>query len=138
MPNVWKCKVVDQWGAEREYTCRGPESEPEMRGALARGILDAQRRRAWETGVEFPKGDPFPELPTNPGKHIVSVTPAGSDQTSDLGDWKPSPVPSRPFDVNRYANRDPNTGEPLFVNEPVAPAVAEKGAGKAVKNAPAQ
>jgi hypothetical protein len=126
MPNnVWKCEVVDRHGDRREYTCRGPETEWEMRRSLARGFLDPQRRRAWETGVPFPEGDPFPELVTHPEKYIVSVKPAGTDQTSTLGDWQP--MSAKPYDINRYANRDPETGEPVFPAPPVPPKVAERG-----------
>lgn len=132
MPNVWKCEVVDQWGKRREYTCRGPENEFEMRKELARGFLDPQRRRAWETGVKFPEGDPFPELVTQPQKYIVACKPVGDDQVTSLGDWQP--MSAKPYDINRYANRDPFTGEPVFPAPPLAPTEAERGAG--VKDEP--
>ena len=126
MPNnVWKCEVVDQFGDKREYTCRGPESEWEMRRELARGFLDPQRRRAWETGIPFPQGDPFPELVTHPEKYIVSVKAAGTDQTTQLGDWVP--YHAKMFDINRYAKTD-EQGQPVFPDASIVPpAEAEKG-----------
>lgn len=132
MPNIWEWYDVDRYGERRRHESRGPQSATEMRQAAIR-LLDAQRRRAWETGVDMVKDDPFPSLTTDPDKHVVDVKPIGTDQTSGLGDWKPRRA--SPWDINRYANRDAETGEPLFA-PPVPVEEAERGAGAAVKNEP--